>query len=184
MGKAQGRGTCPEGACVCAQVLRQFMLLPEGEIRELEALAARVAAAVAEKAAEEELLQDPPEEFVDSLMQTLMEDPVTLPTSRAVVDRSTISRRAALSPRSLGMILPLSEGLPRMHESLHGRSELIGMPCLLQCFVDDRMCSLLGSEHWGLHLVVLCMKKNMLVQQLRRACVHVLRKQDSAVGRA
>lgn len=38
------------------------------------------------------LLQDPPEEFVDALMDTLMEDPVTLPTSKQVIDRSTISR--------------------------------------------------------------------------------------------
>lgn len=33
---------------------------------------------------------EPPEEFVDSLMQTVMEDPVILPSSKMVVDRSTI----------------------------------------------------------------------------------------------
>ncbi len=44
-------------AGMCAQVLRQFMLLSEGEIRELESLAARVVSAEAEKVAEEELLQ-------------------------------------------------------------------------------------------------------------------------------
>ena len=80
-------------AGMCAQVLRQFMLLPEGEVRELESLATRVVTAEAEKAAEEELLQDPPEEFVDALMDTLMEDPVILPTSKQVIDRTTISRR-------------------------------------------------------------------------------------------
>ena len=58
---------------MCAQVLRQYMLLPEGEVRELDALAVRVRAAEAERAAEEELLADPPEEFVDALMDTLME---------------------------------------------------------------------------------------------------------------
>ncbi len=63
---------------MCAQVLRQYMLLPEGEVRELEALAVRVRAAEAERAAEEELLADPPEEFVDALMDTLMEVTSTL----------------------------------------------------------------------------------------------------------
>ena len=37
-------------------------------------------------------LQDPPDEFKDSLMDTLMEDPVILPASKAVLDRSTINR--------------------------------------------------------------------------------------------
>ena len=74
------------------QVLRQFMLLPEGEIQELDGLARRVHLAMVEKQQEEELLQDPPDEFKDSLMDTLMEDPVILPASRAVLDRSTINR--------------------------------------------------------------------------------------------
>jgi ubiquitin conjugation factor E4 B len=39
---------------------------------------------------EEEELGDAPEEFLDPLMYTLMEDPVILPTSRTTVDRSTI----------------------------------------------------------------------------------------------
>ena len=43
--------------CVAMQVLRQFMLLPEGEIQELDGLARRVHLAVAEKQEEEELLQ-------------------------------------------------------------------------------------------------------------------------------
>ena len=76
------------------QVLRQFALLPEGEIRELDGLAQHVHRAVAEREREEELLQDPPDEFKDTLMDTLMEDPVILPASKAVLDRSTINRRA------------------------------------------------------------------------------------------
>ena len=80
------------------QVLRQFMLLPEGEIQELDGLARRVHLAMVEKQQEEELLQDPPDEFKDSLMDTLMEDPVILPASRAVLDRSTINRWRPASP--------------------------------------------------------------------------------------
>ena len=74
------------------QVLRQFMLLPEVEIQELDGLARRVHLAMVEKQQEDELLQDPPDEFKDSLMDTLMQDPVILPASRAVLDRSTINR--------------------------------------------------------------------------------------------
>ena len=75
-------------------MLRQFALLPEGEIRELDGLAQHVHRAVTEREREEELLQDPPDEFKDTLMDTLMEDPVILPASKAVLDRSTINRRA------------------------------------------------------------------------------------------
>ena len=41
---------------------------------------------------EEEILAEPPEEFLDPIMLTLMADPVILPSSRATVDRSTIAR--------------------------------------------------------------------------------------------
>merc|ERR1711907_558697 len=37
-------------------------------------------------------LGDVPEEFLDPIMQTLMEDPVLLPTSGTICDRSTILR--------------------------------------------------------------------------------------------
>jgi ubiquitin conjugation factor E4 B len=85
---------CKTRLCMCRQVLRAHMLLPEGEVRELEALAARVAAADAAKADEEDILGEPPAEFLDALMDTLMDEPVILPKSRAIVDRSTINRCA------------------------------------------------------------------------------------------
>ncbi|KAG1682356.1 Ubiquitin conjugation factor E4 A [Nymphon striatum] len=40
----------------------------------------------------EEALSDAPEEFLDPIMNTLMSDPVLLPTSNMIVDRSTIAR--------------------------------------------------------------------------------------------
>ena len=43
-----------------------------------------------EEAEEEEDLGDVPDDFLDPLLATLMKDPVRLPSSRAVVDRSTI----------------------------------------------------------------------------------------------
>ncbi|XP_053669699.1 ubiquitin conjugation factor E4 A [Anopheles nili] len=41
---------------------------------------------------DEEALIDPPDEFLDPIMSSLMTDPVILPSSRITVDRSTIAR--------------------------------------------------------------------------------------------
>jgi hypothetical protein len=38
------------------------------------------------------MYDDAPEEFLDTLMSTLMKDPVELPTSKNVVDYMTISK--------------------------------------------------------------------------------------------
>lgn len=40
----------------------------------------------------DELIQDAPDKFLDPILDTLMRDPVTLPTSGQIVDRSTISQ--------------------------------------------------------------------------------------------
>lgn len=41
---------------------------------------------------DQEALVDPPDEFMDPIMSTLMTDPVILPSSKVTVDRSTIAR--------------------------------------------------------------------------------------------
>ena len=41
---------------------------------------------------DQEALTDPPDEFLDPIMSTLMMDPVKLPSSRVTVDRTTIAR--------------------------------------------------------------------------------------------
>ena len=43
-------------------------------------------------AIEDEATDDAPEDFRDAMLFTLMRDPVMLPASKNVVDRSTISR--------------------------------------------------------------------------------------------
>ncbi|KAK9804240.1 hypothetical protein WJX72_002942 [[Myrmecia] bisecta] len=75
-----------------ANVMRSFQLLPEDEISELEGISLRIAAASAEAVEEDELLGEIPDEFKDLLTDDLMHDPVTLPTSGSVLDRSTIAR--------------------------------------------------------------------------------------------
>lgn len=51
--------------------------------------------ALMEVEAEEE---DAPEEFLDALMSTVMEDPVLLPNSKQHVDRATITRHLLSDP--------------------------------------------------------------------------------------
>lgn len=41
---------------------------------------------------DQEALSDPPDEFLDPIMSTLMMDPVILPSSKVTVDRTTIAR--------------------------------------------------------------------------------------------
>lgn len=45
-----------------------------------------------QKKIDEEALVDPPDEFLDPIMSTLMQDPVILPSSKTTVDRTTIAR--------------------------------------------------------------------------------------------
>ena len=61
-------------------------------LADIEALATKLRR-LGEEAEEEEVdTSDAPDEFLDAMMYTLMEDPVRLPSSKQVVDRSTIAR--------------------------------------------------------------------------------------------
>lgn len=70
---------------------RRMILNPKGvqEFREIAQLAAQ---AVQEDEEDEVALGDVPDEFLDPIMSTLMENPVRLPTSGNVMDRDVISR--------------------------------------------------------------------------------------------
>jgi len=80
----------PENFVAAEQICRKFALKSPDELQVWTRLAERVAATKAAHEEEEEDLGEIPEEFVDPLMAELMVDPVILPMSRAVVDRSTI----------------------------------------------------------------------------------------------
>lgn len=78
----------------CAAVLRQLgggYVTPQ-TLAALEALEKRVHAAAEAEAAEEEVEEDAPDEFLDPLMATVMRDPVVMPTSGQTIDRTTIER--------------------------------------------------------------------------------------------
>ncbi|CAB3221992.1 unnamed protein product [Arctia plantaginis] len=63
-----------------------------GLIGSLQEVASRVEILAVQRQRDEEILANAPEEFLDPIMSTLMMDPVTLPSSRTTVDRTTIAR--------------------------------------------------------------------------------------------
>ncbi|RZF45305.1 hypothetical protein LSTR_LSTR011121 [Laodelphax striatellus] len=100
---------------------------------ELEGVEGRVGRLAAEQEAEEECLSDVPDEFLDPIMSTLMLDPVTLPSSKVNVDRSTISRHI-LSDQSdpfnrslltMNMVIPNTELKERIQKWKAERMSII-----------------------------------------------------------
>jgi ubiquitin conjugation factor E4 A len=61
-------------------------------IAEIIEFSAKVQLVEEKRRINEEALQNPPEEFLDPILSILMTDPVILPSSKVVVDRTTISR--------------------------------------------------------------------------------------------
>ena len=77
---ADGRSYSDACFAEAAHVLRQLGLASDGDAARLEAFAERVRACAAERSHEEEEMGEVPDEFLDELMATLMEDPVKLPS--------------------------------------------------------------------------------------------------------
>ncbi|KAF7298968.1 U-box domain-containing protein [Mycena indigotica] len=86
---SDGRSYSAELFEQAATIAVRRSLKTEGEIAQLRAFIARVEERKATMEAEEDF-DDIPEEFQDPLMYHLMRDPVLLPTSRTIIDRSTI----------------------------------------------------------------------------------------------
>jgi len=79
-----------------ADVLRKFGLLDEGDVDELEAVGERVQVARLTQAADDDVLGDAPDEFLDPVTFDLMTDPVLLPRQgggqQISMDRASITR--------------------------------------------------------------------------------------------
>ena len=71
------------------KTVRRINLLTGDELVAFETLPAKVEAALQKVASDEALLQDAPDEFKDEILDTLMKDPVRLPSGH-VVDHSTM----------------------------------------------------------------------------------------------
>jgi ubiquitin conjugation factor E4 B len=85
-----GRSYKHENFVAAMQILTKFTLKSPEQLRDWEQLAERVKAAKEQAEIEEADLGEIPDEYTDPLLATLMEDPVQLPSSKAILDRSTI----------------------------------------------------------------------------------------------
>ncbi|GAA6010598.1 hypothetical protein JCM11491_002989 [Sporobolomyces phaffii] len=73
------------------RIARKTAIKTEDEIREILAFVDKVEVTVAAEA-EDEAMGEAPDEFLDPLTYELMRDPVILPSSKTVIDRSTIKQ--------------------------------------------------------------------------------------------
>lgn len=85
-----GRSYSRETFSKAASISQRHMLKSPADIDILAALVNEVERVRQEEADEEEDLGEIPDDFLDPLLATIMRDPVRLPSSRAVIDRSSI----------------------------------------------------------------------------------------------
>jgi ubiquitin conjugation factor E4 B len=89
-----------------------------------ESLPELVAAAAQTVASDDALFTDAPDEFLDPLMCTFMKDPVLLPTSDTIIDRSTITQHLLNDPTdpfnrkdlTIDMVVPATELKEKMNK--------------------------------------------------------------------
>ncbi|KAJ3072802.1 hypothetical protein HDU98_002881 [Podochytrium sp. JEL0797] len=81
-----------------AEILARHGLKDSRDLEALRAFVEKVEEAIRNTLVEDEELGDVPDEFLDPLMASLMEDPVILPTSNITVDRSTIITQLLSNP--------------------------------------------------------------------------------------
>lgn len=88
----------PDNFVKAGEIMKRLILKSPDELRVWDKLLAAVAEAKAAEEEDEADLEDAPEEFMDPLMASLMVDPVILPMSKAVMDRSTIRSHLLSDP--------------------------------------------------------------------------------------
>ena len=111
--------------------LTKIQTLGPPQMAQFQAFADAVARAHADVEQAQETLDDAPEEFLDPIMDTLMLDPVTLPSSKQVVDRSVILRHLISDPMDPFNRSPLSESMlvpnDELRERIHAWKKENGM---------------------------------------------------------
>lgn len=93
-----GRSYKPENFDAATRIITRYSLRSGEDIAAFEKLKERFKIARLNDDQEEEDMGEPPEEFMDPLMATLMTDPVMLPVSRTILDRSTIRSHLLSDP--------------------------------------------------------------------------------------
>ncbi|PBP19477.1 ubiquitin elongating factor core [Diplocarpon rosae] len=94
-----GRSYKPANFDSATRILTRFSLKSGEDVAKWEQLKVQFKIAKEIDDQEEEDLADAPDEFTDPLMATLMTDPVQLPASKIIVDRSTISSHLLSDPK-------------------------------------------------------------------------------------
>ncbi|KAJ1974146.1 Ubiquitin conjugation factor E4 [Dimargaris xerosporica] len=118
-----GRSYNPKWFAEAMRVFDKYGLKSSQDIEALQALLQRVEAIVQENTHQEESLGEVPDEFLDPLMFTLMEDPVILPTSNVTVDRSTIKSHLLSDATDPFNRKPLTIDMIRPNEELKAQIE-------------------------------------------------------------
>ncbi|MCO5585316.1 hypothetical protein L7F22_039249 [Adiantum nelumboides] len=80
------------------RIAYKYMLYGGPELEVIKSMVGQVEKVRQEEAEEDEELGEIPDEFLDPLMATLMTDPVILPSSKAILDRSTIKSHLLSDP--------------------------------------------------------------------------------------
>ncbi|KAL3481639.1 ubiquitin elongating factor core-domain-containing protein [Aspergillus californicus] len=103
-----GRSYKPANFEKAAEILRKWSLKSPEELKRWDQLQSKVKQAKEEDDQAEEDLGEIPDDFLDPLMYTLMEDPVILPASRMSIDRATIRSHLLSDPHDPFNRVPLS----------------------------------------------------------------------------
>ncbi|KUL83869.1 hypothetical protein ZTR_06560 [Talaromyces verruculosus] len=93
-----GRSYKPQNFEKAAEIIRKRALKSDEELAKLVELAKRIKNAKEADEQAEEDLGEVPDDFLDPLMYTLMEDPVILPSSKVTIDRATIRSHLLSDP--------------------------------------------------------------------------------------
>lgn len=93
-----GRSYKPANFDSATRILTRFSLKSGEDIAKWEQLKEQFKTAKENEDQDDEDLADAPEEFMDPLMATLMTDPVQLPISKQILDRSTIRSHLLSDP--------------------------------------------------------------------------------------
>ncbi|KIW46383.1 uncharacterized protein PV06_02057 [Exophiala oligosperma] len=102
-----GRSYKPGNFAAAGNILKKFVLKAPEELNKWARLIEKIKKAKEEDEAADADLGDIPDEYLDPLMYTLMEDPVRLPVSKIVIDRSTIRSHLLSDPHDPFNRVPL-----------------------------------------------------------------------------
>lgn len=135
-----GRSYKPENFATAARIMRDRVLKAPEEISTWNQLVERIARAKQEDEQAETELGDIPDEFLDPLMYTLMEDPIILPVSRTVMDRSTIKSHLLSDPHDPYNRVPLAiEDVITGESSLPHKSMAVILTSALDTELKERI---------------------------------------------